>query len=117
MRWRLASDAIHRRLWASAARNSLLASPNEVGDFIVALDDQNFWRLDLFPEIAELRALRFNQLIDINLGDEGVMGSKEPIIKNLPYKEPLLDLADGIIDRFDESACSGLSQYGSEAPA
>lgn len=61
-RWRLISSVIHARLWAAAARNSQLVSTAEVAEFLVALDDTQFWSLHLFPEVAELRASRFDDL-------------------------------------------------------
>jgi hypothetical protein len=61
-RWRLAASPIHLRLWAASAQNVALVSAKEVGAFLLACDDQQFWNLHLFPEVAELRALRFGEL-------------------------------------------------------
>jgi hypothetical protein len=61
-RWRLLNTAIHTRLWAAAARNSQLVSATEVTEFLLALDDTQFWNLHVFPEIAELRASRYGGL-------------------------------------------------------
>ena len=61
-RWQLLNSVVHRRLWAAAARNSQLVSAAEVTEFLVALDDTQFWNLHLFSEIAELRASRFRDL-------------------------------------------------------
>jgi hypothetical protein len=61
-RWRVAASPVHIRLWAAAAQNPRLVSPDEVAAFINGLDDRCFWNLHAFPEIAELRALRFSDL-------------------------------------------------------
>ena len=63
-RWRLADSSVHIRLWASAARDRRLASAKEVGSFLLTLSDRQFWRLREFPEVAELRAVRFAELDD-----------------------------------------------------
>ena len=61
-RWRLRHSLIHTRLWAAAARNSQLASAEELTEFFLTLDDVKFWDMHMFPEIAELRAARFVEL-------------------------------------------------------
>ena len=63
-RWRLADSSVHRRLWASTARDNRLATAEEVSTFLAALSDRQFWRLREFPEVAELRAVRFAELDD-----------------------------------------------------
>lgn len=60
--WQLAGSPIHIRLWAAIARNPQLVPAEEVGAFLLGLDDSQFWDLRLFPEIAELRSLRFSEL-------------------------------------------------------
>jgi hypothetical protein len=59
-RWRLVGSPVHIRLWAAAARNSRLVSAEEAAAFLLGLDDREFWDLHVFPEIAELRATRFD---------------------------------------------------------
>jgi hypothetical protein len=61
-RWRLSNSPIYTRLWAAAARNSQLASAEELIEFFRTLDDVKFWDMHTFPEIAELRAARFVEL-------------------------------------------------------
>ena len=61
-RWKLENSPFHLRLWAAMAQNPILASGDEVGAFIVGVEDREFWRLDEFPEITELRARRFGEL-------------------------------------------------------
>ncbi|BCM21396.1 hypothetical protein [Mesorhizobium sp. J8] len=62
MRWSLVDSPVHVRLWAAMSRNSQLTSAEQVGSFLVRLDDRKFWDLHVFPEIAELRATRFGDL-------------------------------------------------------
>lgn len=61
-RWRLDDSAVHVRLWAAMSRNTQLTSALQVGCFLLELDDHKFWNLHMFPEIAELRAIRFSDL-------------------------------------------------------
>ncbi|MGA2795910.1 MAG: SIR2 family protein, partial [Roseiarcus sp.] len=62
-RWRFADSPIHIRLWAATARNPQLVTVEEVGQFLLGLDDRQFWDLNAFPEIAELRALSYGALV------------------------------------------------------
>ena len=55
-------SSIHRRLWAAGARDARLASAEDVASFLAGLDESQYWDLNSFPEIAELRALRFRDL-------------------------------------------------------
>lgn len=61
-RWRFEDTQIHVRLWAAIAQNPQLATAGEVGQFLLGLDDRQFWDLHAFPEIAELRAIRYGGL-------------------------------------------------------
>ena len=61
-RWRLRDTPVNVRLWAAIARNPALVSPEDVSSFLRELDDREFWDLHSFPEIAELRAVRFDDL-------------------------------------------------------
>jgi hypothetical protein len=63
-RWRLMGSAVHIRLWAAAARDPDLASGEEIGAFLSSVDERRFWDLHVFPEIAEVRATRFNAIND-----------------------------------------------------
>ena len=58
-RWRFSESSIYRRLWAASARDARLASAEDVGNFLAALDESQYWDVNAFPEIAELRAVRF----------------------------------------------------------
>lgn len=61
-RWQLAASPIYIRLWAAIARHAQLVSTEEIGGFLLSRDDRQFWDLHVFPEIAELRAVRFGGL-------------------------------------------------------
>jgi len=61
-RWRQMSTPIHMRLWASLSQIAKLTSAAELSDALPVLEDRPFWDIHAFPEIAELRALRFNDV-------------------------------------------------------
>ena len=61
-RWRVAGSPIHIRLWSEPRLNRVLISAQGVEEFFLGLDQRQFWELNEFPEIAELRALRFGDL-------------------------------------------------------
>jgi hypothetical protein len=61
-RWFLATDPVHKRLWASAARETSMANEAQVGSFLAGCSDREFWDLHGFPEVAELRCARFHSL-------------------------------------------------------
>ena len=61
-RWRLSGSPVHIRLWSEPTLNCRLMSAQEVEGFLLGLDNHQFWELHEFPEIAELRALRFAEL-------------------------------------------------------
>ena len=71
--WRFGNSPVSIQLWASAARNPQLATPQEIGEFLLALDDRHFWDLHVFPEIAELRAARFG---DLDLGVQKMIAKR-----------------------------------------
>ena len=62
LRWRFSDFSIYRRLWAAGARDARLASTEDVANFLAGLDERQYWDLNSFPEVAELRALRFRDL-------------------------------------------------------
>lgn len=61
-RWRLNSSPVHFRLWAAISRNEQIAPADEVSAFLTALNQDRFWDVHGFPEIAELRAIRFRNM-------------------------------------------------------
>lgn len=61
-RWKLTNSPVHLRLWAALSRDSRVTPANEVGAMLLSLDDRHFWDLHDYPEIAELRAVRFSEL-------------------------------------------------------
>ncbi|MFQ6241841.1 hypothetical protein [Sinorhizobium meliloti] len=58
--WDVASWRLYRRLWAAAARNSDLVAGDSVSAFLEKLGDEEFWWASSSPEVAEVRALRWN---------------------------------------------------------
>ncbi|MFC4930928.1 hypothetical protein [Massilia sp. GCM10023247] len=63
-RWRQMSTPVHLRLWASLSQIAELTSAAELSDTLPLLEDRSFWDIHAFPEIAELRALRFNDVTE-----------------------------------------------------
>lgn len=61
-RWKLIDSPVHLRLWAALSRDPRITPADEVGEWLLALDDRPFWNLINFPEVAELRARRFTEL-------------------------------------------------------
>ena len=60
--WRLQTNVVYVRLWAAAAKLFPFVSASDVASFLIGLDDHQFWDVGAFPEIAELRAVRFGGL-------------------------------------------------------
>ncbi|MFL9498830.1 hypothetical protein ACJMQP_02100 [Rhodopseudomonas palustris] len=60
-RWQTDDSSVYVRLWSAMARSSDLVTADTVSLFLKSLDDRRFWNLHLFPEIAELRAIRFDE--------------------------------------------------------
>ena len=60
--WRNSGSSIYRRLWAAAACDQELACSGDVGEVLMAAADVEFWNVRRYPEIAELRAIRFSDL-------------------------------------------------------
>jgi hypothetical protein len=61
-RWEGMNSSVHLRLWAALSRDFRVTAANEIGTKLLSLDNQRFWDLDNYPEIAELRAKRFKEL-------------------------------------------------------
>lgn len=60
--WRESSVRVRSRIWCALARDPLVASDPEVTSVLAAASDKDFWDLQSFPELAELRAVRFGSL-------------------------------------------------------
>ncbi|OKP69137.1 hypothetical protein BTE77_28370 [Ensifer adhaerens] len=60
--WDTSEWKLYRRLWAAAARNPALISADDVSTFLETVEDVEFWRPGTFPEIAEVRAVRWGDL-------------------------------------------------------
>jgi hypothetical protein len=61
-RWQLTNSPVHLRLWAALSCDSRITPANEVAPLLLSLDDRRFWNLHDYPEIAELRAKRFDEI-------------------------------------------------------
>jgi hypothetical protein len=60
-RWKRLQSSVYRRLWAALSRDQRLTPADDVASFLLSLDDAFFWKLNSYPEIAELRAVRFRE--------------------------------------------------------
>ena len=60
--WKRRSSPVHLRLWAAIARQNTLVERDSLATFFAHLNDDEFWRIDAFPELSELRARRFSEL-------------------------------------------------------
>jgi hypothetical protein len=61
-RWKHTVSPIHVRLWAAMARNPAMADADEIVSFFGSLDDRCFWDVGEFPEVSEVRAVRFKDM-------------------------------------------------------
>lgn len=61
-RWRVVGSPLHVRLWAALARDATLIAATDVAQTLTSLDDEEYWSLHYYPELAELRARRFADL-------------------------------------------------------
>lgn len=68
-RWHADGSSVFVRLWAGMARSRVLVAAEVVASFLKSLDDRRFWNLHVFPEIAELRAVRFGEF-DLSLQNQ-----------------------------------------------
>lgn len=92
--WRLNSEPIFIRLWAAAARDKSLVSVRDLREFLINLKHDQFWDLYNYPEIAELRAIRFGEL-DTEAQSKIVNRIRKlPPRNQCPKKKPLQDLAN-----------------------
>ena len=60
--WRACGTALDVRLWAALARRPDAVEASEVAEFLSGLDDIRFWDVQLHPEVALLRAQRYEDL-------------------------------------------------------
>lgn len=60
-RWKLSNSPIHLRLWAALSCDPRVTTSSEASKVLLSLNNERFWKLHDFPEIAELRARRFNE--------------------------------------------------------
>lgn len=78
-RWNPDDSQIHLRLLAALYRDSRLTSTENLNDLFLQLNETQFWELRTYPEVAELRAKRFN---DLNAG------TKHKILKRIKKSPP-----------------------------
>ena len=64
--WRFRASDLYTRMWSAAARNPVVASADQVAEFLLGLDWEHFWDIRSYPEIAELRVVRFNDLVAVH---------------------------------------------------
>lgn len=57
--WKLMPDPIHLRLWSALSKAGSISPATEVGEKLLSLPDGAFWNFTEYPEVAELRAIRF----------------------------------------------------------
>lgn len=62
--WRLRSTPIHQRMWAALARDARIATADAVAAWLLELEDTAFWDVGQYPEIAEIRAIRFGEFTE-----------------------------------------------------
>jgi len=60
--WKNRNGGLFTRLFAFASWRAALITGPEVAGFLESADEHAFWRWAIFPEIASLRALRWNDL-------------------------------------------------------
>ena len=61
-RWAANRTAVYIRLWAALTCDSDLVSGDAIAAFLTNLSADQFWDIHEYPEVAELRALRFSDL-------------------------------------------------------
>lgn len=60
-KWRDGGSSIHLRLWAALALEPGVVSASDAAEGVLAANDEEFWGNFQFPEIALLRARRFQE--------------------------------------------------------
>jgi hypothetical protein len=98
LRWRSNGSPVHLRLWAAMSREAQITPADEVADFLTALDQDRFWDVHGFPEITELRAVRFR---DMNAGAQKIIVAriqKGPPRDHWPKKVDPAELKNAQLD-------------------
>lgn len=60
-RWKLTGSPVYTRLWSSLSRDPRVTPADEVGAFLLSSTNKLFWGVNDYPEIAEIRAVRFSE--------------------------------------------------------
>lgn len=87
-RWWLNRSPVHIRLWAAISRFNDLAMADRIGSRLLELEWREFWDINRFPEVAELRALQFHAF------NPKIQGSIFKRIKTGPPRKFFLREAD-----------------------
>ncbi|WP_312794465.1 hypothetical protein [Tianweitania sp.] len=109
--WRWVDTPVHLRLWAAMARNAKLVTPDDVSSFILELNSRQFWDLHIYPEVAELRAARFNDLSEKTQEDIANRIRKGPPRNHWPKESDPSKLKEALlywsIREFKRIECAG----------
>ncbi|MGP4806186.1 hypothetical protein ACSV5G_20675 [Agrobacterium cavarae] len=95
--WDLTAWTLYRRLWAAAARNPELVDADEVSLFLENLAGQEFWWAGSYPEMAEVRAIRwqtFSQESKVRLERRLLKGEPAKLIPKMVANEERQDYRD-----------------------
>lgn len=79
--WDTGGWKLYRRLWAAAARTSELVDPSQVSAFLEGISDAEFWRTGSYPEIAEVRAMRWN-----SFSPDSAVRLEQRLLSGEPFK-------------------------------
>lgn len=60
--WRIDGSRVKLRLWAAMSREQQITPADDVTAFLTSVDQDRFWDVHGFPEITELRAVRFSDM-------------------------------------------------------
>ena len=60
-RWKTRENSVHLRLWASLSNDPKITPAKDVGQLLLNIDKREFWLNESYPEIADVRANRFNE--------------------------------------------------------
>ena len=93
-RWHTDGSSVFVRLWAATARSTELVTAEAVASFLNSLDDRQFWNLHAFPEIAELRAVRYGEFDRTSQNQIAARLQKGPPRNHWPKKADQVKVAN-----------------------
>jgi hypothetical protein len=91
-RWRTSECPVRIRLWAAMSRDPRVTSGSDVAEFLDEADDEQFWNVHRFPEVAELRARRFKDLESVAQDAVSARIRKRPPRQHWSRTEPKNDV-------------------------